>query len=119
MLVLTRKTDQEIVIGDNIRITVLKSRGNTVRLGISAPRDVSVMRGELETFRETAAEACDSEPAGYTLVFENEATSGDRVDQSRDSSRTVSFRGELPRSLQRNRLQEIAAQISSENAKPR
>ena len=41
MLVLSRKQHQDIVIGDDIKITVLKVKGNTVRLGIEAPRDSS------------------------------------------------------------------------------
>lgn len=48
MLVLSRKVDEAIQIGDNITVTVIKVKGNTVRLGISAPADVRVMRGELE-----------------------------------------------------------------------
>jgi carbon storage regulator CsrA len=63
MLVLSRKLDQDIVIGDNIRIRVLKIKGNTIRLGVEAPRDIKVMRGEL-----TAAEL-DREP---TVVEESE-----------------------------------------------
>lgn len=47
MLVLTRKQQEKIQIGENIVITVLRTKGNTVRLGIEAPSDVSVLRGEL------------------------------------------------------------------------
>lgn len=47
MLVLTRKTDQEIVIADNIRVKVLEVRGNQVRLGIVAPKEISVHRAEV------------------------------------------------------------------------
>jgi carbon storage regulator len=47
MLVLSRKIGEEIVIGDNIRVTVVAIRGNQVRLGISAPDDVSIHRSEL------------------------------------------------------------------------
>ena len=47
MLVLSRKQDEKIIIGENITITILKIRGNTVRIGIDAPRDIHVMRGEL------------------------------------------------------------------------
>ena len=43
MLVLSRKQNQEIIIGDNIKITVVKMKGNTVRLGIEAPREVNVL----------------------------------------------------------------------------
>ena len=47
MLVLSRKADQSIHIGDEIRITVVRIRGNRVKLGIEAPGEVSVLRGEL------------------------------------------------------------------------
>ena len=47
MLVLTRKSDETIVIGENITITILEIRGDTVKIGISAPRSVSVHRGEV------------------------------------------------------------------------
>ena len=46
MLVYARKARQAIVIGENIEITVLEITGTLVRLGISAPRDVPVMRAE-------------------------------------------------------------------------
>lgn len=48
MLVLTRKTDQEIVIADQIRVRVLEVRGNQVRLGIVAPKEISVHRAEVQ-----------------------------------------------------------------------
>lgn len=47
MLVLSRREDQTVVIGDNIVLTVLRIQGNTVRIGIQAPRDVRIVRGEL------------------------------------------------------------------------
>ncbi len=47
MLVLTRKHQETIRIGDHITITVLKTKGKTVRLGIEAPMEVPVIRGEL------------------------------------------------------------------------
>ena len=47
MLVLTRKLQEKIRIGDHITITVLRTKGKAVRLGIEAPADVSVIRGEL------------------------------------------------------------------------
>ncbi|MGI9519409.1 MAG: carbon storage regulator [Pirellulaceae bacterium] len=48
MLVLSRKQNQKIHVGDDITITILKIRGNSVRIGIEAPKSVHVMRGELE-----------------------------------------------------------------------
>jgi carbon storage regulator CsrA len=47
MLVLSRKQTQELRVGNDITITVLEVRGNVVRLGIQAPRDVRILRGEL------------------------------------------------------------------------
>ena len=47
MLILTRKKNETVHIGDGISITVIRVSGNKVRLGISAPRDIRVMRIEL------------------------------------------------------------------------
>ncbi|QDU55805.1 carbon storage regulator [Aeoliella mucimassa] len=47
MLVLTRKADETIRIGDDIVITVLRTKGKAVRLGIEAPNDKRVLRGEI------------------------------------------------------------------------
>jgi carbon storage regulator len=47
MLVLTRKLHQSIVIGDQIEVVVLEVRGEQVRLGIKAPKDVTVHRKEI------------------------------------------------------------------------
>jgi carbon storage regulator len=47
MLVLSRQRDESIIIGDNIVITVVDVRGDKVRLGIDAPREVSVHRREI------------------------------------------------------------------------
>jgi len=47
MLVLTRKQNEKICIGDSIVITVVRMKGKGVRLGIEAPSDVNILRGEL------------------------------------------------------------------------
>ena len=47
MLVLSRRLEETVVIGDGIVIKVVDIRGDTVRLGIEAPRDVPVHRGEV------------------------------------------------------------------------
>ncbi len=54
MLVLTRKYQEKVHIGDGITITILRTKGKAVRLGIEAPAEVPVIRGEL-TFNESAA----------------------------------------------------------------
>lgn len=48
MLVLSRKLGEKIVLGDNIVVTVVKIDGGQVRLGLEAPKDVTVYRKELE-----------------------------------------------------------------------
>jgi carbon storage regulator len=47
MLVLTRKTNQSIMIGDDIEVSVLAIMGEKVRIGIQAPRDIPVFRKEV------------------------------------------------------------------------
>jgi len=47
MLVLTRKRDESIIIGDTIEITVTEVSGNRVRLGINAPKEIIVHRKEI------------------------------------------------------------------------
>ncbi len=47
MLILTRRVGESLIIGDNITITVLGVKGNQTRLGVNAPRDVSVHREEI------------------------------------------------------------------------
>ena len=63
MLVLSRKADQSIHIGDEIRITVVRIRGNRVKLGIEAPGEVSVLRGEVGApLQEEPADAVLANP---------------------------------------------------------
>lgn len=47
MLILRRKKDESILIGDNIRITVIECAGDGVRLAIDAPKQISILREEL------------------------------------------------------------------------
>ena len=47
MLILTRRIGETLIIGDDVNITVLGIKGNQVRLGINAPKDVSVHREEI------------------------------------------------------------------------
>jgi carbon storage regulator CsrA len=47
MLVLSRKLNERIHIGDNVTVTILRVKGNAVRIGVEAPRNVRVVRGEL------------------------------------------------------------------------
>ena len=58
MLVLSRKKDEKIIIGDSITLMVIEIRGDKVRLGIDAPKDVSVHRQEVY---EAIRRECDEE----------------------------------------------------------
>ena len=47
MLVLTRKPGEKIFIGDNVSLTVVEVKGDSVRIAVDAPRDVKIYRGEI------------------------------------------------------------------------
>jgi carbon storage regulator len=47
MLILTRRVGETLMIGDNVTVTVLGTKGSQVRLGVNAPRDISVHREEI------------------------------------------------------------------------
>ena len=55
MLVLSRKVGETIVIGDNVRVTVVAVHGNKLRLGIAAPPEVHIRRSELDRTKATPA----------------------------------------------------------------
>lgn len=57
MLVLSRKEGEKLVIGDNVVITINRIAGNRVAVGIEAPRDVSIVRGELKPQVSTSTKA--------------------------------------------------------------
>ena len=68
MLILTRRTGETLMVGDEVTVTVLGVKGNQVRMGISAPRQVAVHREEifrkiqLENARKAAEAPEHSEP---------------------------------------------------------
>lgn len=57
MLVLSRKENERIRLGDSIVLTIVRVSGDKVRLGIQAPPDVLVLRDELETFSKPGTTA--------------------------------------------------------------
>jgi len=72
MLVLTRKTGQSIMVGDGVEVQVLSVAGEKVRLGITAPRDVSIFRNEVYDRIETEASQGEEEvEAGTNAVVED------------------------------------------------
>ena len=63
MLVLSRKKNESIIINDHITVTVVEIRGDKVRLGIEAPKDVSVHRREVY---EAIRQAQLADPGAYS-----------------------------------------------------
>ena len=69
MLVLTRKPGEKILLGDDIVITVLESRGDSIRIGIDAPRGVRIQREEvLRAVSEANVAAANASPDAEELL---------------------------------------------------
>jgi len=88
VLVLTRKVDESIVIGDNIEVTIVAVRGDQVRVGIEAPRSLPVFRKEiyLEIRDENvrAAGSAARSDIGALLSEVDGRASGRRSEKHRD-----------------------------------
>ncbi|MDT4332691.1 carbon storage regulator CsrA [Methylomonas sp. MED-D] len=62
MLILTRRVGETLMIGDDVTVTVLGVKGNQVRIGVNAPKDVSVHREEIyERIKKEQSEASNAE----------------------------------------------------------
>ncbi len=78
MLVLSRQKDESIIIGDDIEITIVDVRGDKVRLGINAPREISVHRKEIyeaiqrEKAQQRAAESAATPKADDSKSADDE-----------------------------------------------
>lgn len=67
MLILTRRVGETLVVGDDVRITVLGVKGNQIRIGVNAPKEVSVHREEIY-------QKIQSESNGDTLKNDTDET---------------------------------------------
>ncbi len=108
MLVLTRKANEQIQIGDSVVVTILRIKGQSVQVGIEAPREVLVLRGELPKHDRLPMEnEHSSQPAGQQShaaatgsAPRQTASRAPRRDRSSWSGRTKSDRGfQSPRAL--------------------
>jgi carbon storage regulator len=84
MLVLTRKSNQSIMIGDEIEVSVLSVMGEKVRIGIQAPQEVPVFRKEiyLEIHREAGAPAPENDGRAPGPAADHDASSAGPLDRS-------------------------------------
>ena len=72
MLILSRKTNESIIIGDNVEVMVVEIKGDQVKLGINAPKEVSLYRGEIyEAIQNENKEAAKTTlpPADVARLF--------------------------------------------------
>jgi carbon storage regulator len=69
VLVLSRRKDETIVIGDDVRVTIVDIRGDTVRLGITAPKSIPVYRQEIyEAIQRENIEAAQAKAEGLDAL---------------------------------------------------
>lgn len=84
MLILSRKVDEALRIGDDITVTVLSVKGNQVRLGIKAPKDVTVHREEVALRGSRASEVEDDDGASQSPAQQQEISAPDPTPRSRE-----------------------------------
>jgi carbon storage regulator CsrA len=132
MLVLSRKLQQEIMIGENVKVTVLKVKGNTVRLGIEAPRNVRVVRGELAPAEEPMVEVTvvfddksiesrkhvariisGEDVVPFRTVPAEKPASEPRAMTTEAGAPTISYQSRLPKALQHDRLKQIVTELTT------
>ena len=93
MLVLSRKPNQSIRIGDNISLHVIRIKGNVIQLGIEAPQDVRIVRSELLANQPEGKQPEDKKAEGKKT---NEKRANSREPHSADSAEQEADRETLP-----------------------
>lgn len=99
MLVLTRKIQQQIQIGPNITITILQVKGQSVRVGIEAPRDVCVLRTELAEKLACEEQSGADQPVGEHMANRTQVEAEVGASSSLSPRTTGLLRCRAPRSV--------------------
>ena len=84
MLVVTRKTDESLTISDNIEITVLEIGKDRVKIGISAPKDVKIIRNELRDAQDMNKESSQALPKA--AMYEKRLKGRDKIWQQQTAA---------------------------------
>ena len=85
MLVLSRRANEEIKIGEDITVQILSVKGNTVRIGFKAPRDVEIVRAELLVNADEEVQL-EAKLPGITLCRNTKMSIGNRINEQRQNS---------------------------------
>jgi carbon storage regulator CsrA len=117
MLVLTRKVQEQIQVGDNITITIIRVKGQSVRVGIEAPRNVRVMRSELSnglTHETDASDALPRDASAEGQVREQAHSVSNPVEQTPSAAREEETVGEVvgPRRISGSRIGPLASRVA-------
>lgn len=81
MLVLSRKEGEKLVIGDNVVVTINRISGNRVAIGIEAPREVSIVRGELKPeVTMSRTDGSGSSPSAVASMLETDIAVASQID---------------------------------------
>lgn len=105
MLVLTRKSEESILIGDNVEVVILEIRGSVVRIGIKAPREISVVRSEIakrglpENLHQDAEGTKRSLPGSLTATDESSTRLLQNFCEHRKAWRTTNIEPSAPEML--------------------
>jgi len=80
MLVLSRRKDEKIIIGDGIEVTIVEIRGDNVKIGVSAPKEIPIYRAELlDAVRQANYEAARQTPVDLVELAKMLKSKGDAV----------------------------------------